>query len=250
MAARNRLSRRGVAARSFGPWLPAPVWSWLNRTARRQDIAVRDCGALHPDCLAELDLPAQRRAYGDDSAGRPPKDAFSGRARIFYNEDHGNWNKGLLGGWQIDRRDPTADLRLVEFCLAVPTEQFQRGGVGKALARLALSDRLPQAVLDEPRRGLQAADWHERLTAVRHRVAAEIDQIAACPAVARMLDTERLRTLVDNWPSRGWELDEVIVNYRSVLANALSTGHFLRRIAGGNPALKEPAGAGADASLA
>jgi asparagine synthase (glutamine-hydrolysing) len=146
--------------------------------------------------------------------------------------DFGNFNKGILGGWQIDRRDPTADLRLIEFCLAVPTDQFQRDGLTRALARLALSDRLPRAVLEERKRGLQAADWHERLTAVRDRVAAELDRLSACPEAVQALDPERLRTLVENWPSDGWERDQVIMVYRGGLLRAITIGHFLRSVAG------------------
>ena len=106
--------------------------------------------------------------------------------------DPGNYNKGVLGGWHIDGRDPTADVRLLEFCLAVPTEQFLSNGIQRALARRALADRLPKLVLENSRRGCQAADWHERLTAVRERVAIELDQLEACPAAAKTLDLPRL----------------------------------------------------------
>ena len=50
-------------------------------------------------------------------------------------------------------RDPTADRRLVEYCLSVPTEQFNREGVLKALSKAALADRLPIEVLGEKRGG-------------------------------------------------------------------------------------------------
>jgi asparagine synthase (glutamine-hydrolysing) len=229
MVARHGWRWRGIAARTLGPWLPGAVWIWLNRVGSREDMDVRNYSAILPHRLAKLDLSARMRRRGDDPARRPPKEAFSLPLRI---DDYGNLNKGMLGGWQIDRRDPTADLRLLEFCFAVPTEQFLRDGVTKALARLALSDRLPQVVLEEPRRGLQAADWHERLMAVQDRVALELDRIAACPAAVQMLDLERLRTLVENWPSHGWERDEVAINYRVVLLRAISAGHFLRRVSG------------------
>ena len=149
-------------------------------------------------------------------------------------DDPGNYRKGGLGGWQVDYRDPTADVRLLEFCLAVPTEQFLRDGMPRALARRALADRLPKQVLEEPRRGLQVADWHEDLTAARDHIADELDRLEACPAAATALDLPRLRRLTENWPSGGWERDEVIMPYRYALPRAISTGHFLRRVAGSN----------------
>ena len=148
--------------------------------------------------------------------------------------DPGNYSKGALGGWQIDQRDPTADVRLLEFCLAVPTEQFFRNGIQRSLARRALADRLPKQVLDETRRGLQSPDWHEDLTAVRGRIAEELDRLESCPAATRALDQPRLRRLTENWPSSGWERDEVIMSYRLALLRAISTGHFLRKATGSN----------------
>lgn len=140
----------------------------------------------------------------------------------------------MLAGWQIDMRDPTADQRLIEFCLQVPMDQFLCKGVPKALARRALADRLPNAVLAEQRRGLQAADWHETLTAARSRVAEEVDHLATCPAAVKALDLPRLRRLVKNWPADGWNRDDVAVPYRDVLLTGISVGHFLRRIQGSN----------------
>ena len=91
-----------------------------------------------------------------------------------------------------------------------------------------------ELVLEEPRKGLQAADWHERLTAARDRVAAELDRLAACPPAAKALDLPRLHRLVENWPTGGWERDEVSVPYRLALLRGISTGHFLRRATGSN----------------
>jgi asparagine synthase (glutamine-hydrolysing) len=102
------------------------------------------------------------------------------RLWVLQRGDPGNYRKGGLAGWQVDHRDPTADIRLLEFCLTIPTEQFLRDGIPRALARRALADRLPKQVLEEPRRGLQVADWHEDLTAVRDRIIDELDRLEAC----------------------------------------------------------------------
>jgi asparagine synthase (glutamine-hydrolysing) len=125
-------------------------------------------------------------------------------------------------------------VRLLEFCLAVPTEQFLRNGVPRALARRALADRLPKQVLDERRRGLQVADWHEDLTAARDGIARELDRLEACKAAATALDLPRLRQMTENWPSGGWDRDEVSMPYQNALPRAISIGHFLRRTTGAN----------------
>jgi asparagine synthase (glutamine-hydrolysing) len=45
------------------------------------------------------------------------------------------------------------------------------GPLARSLAKRALADRLPQAVLNETKKGYQAVDWHEGLTAARAEVA-------------------------------------------------------------------------------
>src|SRR5262249_21095089 len=190
--------------------------------------------AIHPRLLAELDMPARAKASNLDLFGRPWKDGFAMRLWALQSIDPGDLKKGVLAGWQVDFRDPTADLRLLEFCLAVPTEQFLRDGTPRALARRALADRLPKQVLEEPRRGLQWADWHEDFTAARDGIVDELDRLAACPAADAVLDLPRLRRLTENWPSSGWERDDVRLSYQAVLGQAISAGHFLRRVAGAN----------------
>ena len=125
-------------------------------------------------------------------------------------------------------------MRLVEFCLAVPTEMYLRDGTQRALARRAFADRLPPRVLDERRKGYQAADWHERLALVRGQVEVELDRLADCAPATEVLDLERMRRLVAQWPADGWEQMDVMQNYRLALLRGLSTGHFLRRTAGAN----------------
>jgi asparagine synthase (glutamine-hydrolysing) len=234
LVAKRRMRWRGILANTFGPWCPPTLWVWINKIANGYAHEIGDYAAINPRRLAELDLPARAKAGNLDLVYRPWKDGFAMRLWALQRVDPGNYRKGTLGGWQVDQRDPTADVRLLEFCLAVPTEQFLRNGTPRALARLALADRLPKKVLDEPRRGLQVADWHEDLTAARDGITDELDRLEDCPAASRALDLPRLRRLVENWPSGGWERDEIIMPYRYALLRAIATGHFLRRATGSN----------------
>jgi asparagine synthase (glutamine-hydrolysing) len=156
------------------------------------------------------------------------------RLSTLQSNDSGNANKGVLGGWHVDQRDPTADVRFLEFCLSVPTEQFWHGGVQRALARRALADRLPKIILEEMRRGQQSADWHETLTAHRDRIKAEIGRLDSCAPASRALDLARLHRLIEAWPTDGWERQEVFHSYYIALSRAVSAGHFLRRTTGSN----------------
>src|SRR5262249_54971976 len=163
--ASRRMRWRGVLAQTFGRGCPQALWVLLNKVATGHQIqAIASLAAIHPRLRAELDIPVRAKARNLDLVGRPWKDGFAMRLCALQRADSGDRRKGTLAGWQIDIRDPTADVRLLEFCFAVPTEQFLREGTPRALARRALADRLPKQVLEEPRRGLQAADWHEDFT--------------------------------------------------------------------------------------
>ncbi|HVC57499.1 MAG TPA: asparagine synthetase B [Stellaceae bacterium] len=223
---------RGALAASFAPWLPPGLWQLLCRVYYRDTRDIARYSAIHPARLAELD--PLSRARGIEVTDRPPRDGVAVRLSALGWVDPGNYHKGTLAGWGIDVRDPTADRRLIEFCLSVPTEQFFRDGVPRALARAALADRIPPAVLNEKRRGLQAVDWHETLTAARPQVIDEIARLEQTAPAARALDLARLHRLATNWPTGDWEREDTIVQYRLALLRGISVGHFLRRASGGN----------------
>ena len=230
----GQLRLRGVGALTIGPFIPAPVWQWLNRKFRGSDLDIRHYTAINNERLTSLDLPARARERSLDFSYRPWRDGFAVRLWVLRRVDLGNYNTGILGGWGVDQRDPTADQRLIEYCLSVPTEQFLRHGVTRSLGRRALADRLPQAVLAEKRKGLQAIDWHEGMTAARGAAKEEIARLESCGPAAATLDLPRLHKLVDQWPEGGWEQEPVMQSYRLALLRAISTGHFLRKASGSN----------------
>jgi asparagine synthase (glutamine-hydrolysing) len=235
LVAARRMRWRGVLANTFGPWFPAALWVWANKIGRRNAMEFRDYTAIHPRRFEQFDLPARAKARNQDMAYRPWKDGLALRLNVLRLHDPGNYHKAGLGALQADYRDPTADVRLLEFCFAVPMEQFLRDGMPRALARRALADRLPKQVLEQTRSGFQVADWHEDLTAARDDVIDELDRLEACPAAAAALDLPRLRRLAKNWPSDGWEQEgKVHIHYRYALLDAIAVGHFLRRATGSN----------------
>lgn len=223
-----------VLARSLGPWFPVWLWKLARRINGASDYDLSSYTLIRPDRVEALDLRARSKARQHDLSYRPWKDSGEVRLWAIRRGDRGCVQKGILAGWGIDMRDPTADRRLLEFCLATPTDQFMRDGVPRALARRALADRLPAAVLNEPLKGYQAADWHEGLSAARDEVAAEVERLAACAPASAALATERMRQLVADWPQSGWDRHEVMEPYRLALLRGLSAGHFLRRATGSN----------------
>lgn len=227
------MSRLGVLIATFGPFMPVWLWQWVQRRTRGHAWNIFDYTAIRADSLVERNLAALARERNHDFSFRPPRDSFA-MWPLATSVDYGDGSKGRLAGWGIDWRDPLADKRLVEYCWNIPTDQYLVDGISRALAKRALADRLPAAVLNERKRGYQAADWHEGLTAARADVAAELNRLSASASAARALDIVKMKGLVENWPTSGWERVDVENRYRLALLRGISVGHFLRKASGAN----------------
>ena len=222
-----------LVAQTIGPFLPVQLWRAITRL-RGAENALHEYSAINPALTDTRRLAERAARQGLDFSYRPRSDPFEARTWVLRRTDPGNYNKGILGGWGIDVRDPTADRRLIEFCLSGPTEEYLAGGWTRSLARRALTDRLPAKLLTERRKGYQAVDWHEGLTAARHQIHQEIARMAGCEPAAEALDTEYLRRLVADWPSDNWHHPAVTRRYRLALMRGVSAGSFLRQASGGN----------------
>jgi asparagine synthase (glutamine-hydrolysing) len=230
----KRYRWRGLLVASFGPWLPGPLWTLIHRLANKPQYDINEYSAIRPDRYDALDLATRAREQSLDPSYRPRKNGFETRLWVMRRTDPGNYNKGILAGWGIDMRDPTSDRRLVEFCLSLPMGVYLSGGQTRALGMRALADRLPADVLIERRKGQQAIDWHEGATASRDQLREEIERLTQVESAATALDLARMRRLIDDWPSEGWDRAEIISQYRLALLRGTASGHFLRKASRSN----------------
>lgn len=227
----NGIRPRSALAHTIGPFMPAGLWRAINRRMGKH-FNLADYSAVNPGTAQGLQ--ADTAAAGLDFSYRPRRDPVGTRRWVIGRVDFGNYNKGYLGGWGIDVRDPSADRRLIELCLSIPAEQYLKDGLPRSLARRMLADRLPAEIVREQRKGLQAVDWHEGLCAGRDEARLEAERIAAVEGAAEILETGRLAALLDEWPEGGWNGHKVTSLYRLALLRGLSGGHFLRKAAGSN----------------
>jgi asparagine synthase (glutamine-hydrolysing) len=222
-----------VAAQTLGPFVPTPLWQAIGRM-RGKGRKLTDYTAISPDSAEAHRIAERAFERGLDVTYRPRRDPLEARLWTLRRVDVGNYNKGHLAGWGVDVRDPTSDRRLVEFCLAVPPDQYLRNGIRRALARTAFADRLPAAVVNESRKGYQAADWHEGIVAGREEAGEEIERIGACSEAGVTVDHGMMRRLVEEMPAEGWHKPATTRKYRMALLRGVSAGHFIRKAAGSN----------------
>lgn len=231
---RQGMRWRGVAVAAMGPFLPFSLRQRLSSGLRSLTGDLHSYSSIRPSAVDSLGIYERAQDRGLDLTYRPWSDGFAMRCWGLSRADLGNFNKGTLAGWNIDYRDPTADRRLVEFCLSVPEEQFLVGGEQRGLARRAFADRLPQAVLAERRQGLQSADWHLGLHAAREQICAELSSLSDCTPAAELIDLETIAEAAENLPADGWDEAETIGRYRLSLLRGISAGHFLRKASRSN----------------
>jgi len=91
-------------------------------------------------------------------------------------------------------RDPTRDKRVIEFCLSVPSEQFVRNGEDRYLIRRALEGILPDKIrLNIVTRGLQSADWIERLEVDWEDIHLKMQDLLKDDNIAKYVDMDLLK---------------------------------------------------------
>jgi len=178
---------------------------------------------------SQLDLDGRMRTAGFD-----PTFTFSPLEDMHLRSFWPAWSigTGLLAEMgamhSISFLDPTFNLSLVEFILKVPDDQFRRRGQSSWLMRRAFRNRLPEAVLNGRRKGLQAAD-------VGHRILRELPSFRECldslerlPEAQEFLDMQLLRRSLEDLVAK---VDpDTTARAGQILLRGLGVGLFLRHL--------------------
>jgi asparagine synthase (glutamine-hydrolysing) len=220
LRAGGHTSWRGAASWATG-WI---VPTWLRRLyhpdMRSFSLAYT---AVHPRIAAEYGLKEQAQAefWGIE------RSTASMRRNLYESYDPGIHNAVAAARWQVESRDPTLDKRIFEFCFGIPIEQYLAGGQARSIIRRAMEGRLPASTLRRTTRGLQAADWYMTVKAARPQLLAELTRIDRSPLACRIVDTPRLRTLLDTFPASGYHTSEVSDAWHLALTRGIAAGSFL-----------------------
>jgi len=230
LARSQRLSVAAVLRRHVArPLLSPRVQRWLDD--RRGSLApeTERHSAVHPDFAREHRLLERRLDMGHDY----PADTATMRRRWLQRIQTLPPLAGPLAEiFGVELRDPTADVDLLEYCFAVPDEQYLRNGTTRWLARRVLADRMPPEVLNETRRGFQCPEFLHRMTLQRAAIVEGVEALERSPLASRVLDVARLKRLAADWPSDA--ATTRFGEYGAVLHRGLHVGRFLRWVEGGN----------------
>jgi asparagine synthase (glutamine-hydrolysing) len=218
-----------IASTLFSPFLSDSIWRAIQKARNGLDMRSLTLDFVNPSLVVERKLgwKAKESELGPSNVHRATRrEVMEYRSWSFdYNRIFG----GALAAWDVELRDPTADLRLVEFCFGIPDDQFARNGVSKWLLSRTMKGILPEELLREKGRGRQSADWPENALKFRQHLAKEIELAVQDSSVAEMINISRMKALLKDW-------DPVKIHYNSKINSLylrflyiIEILHFIRR---------------------
>lgn len=181
----------------FWEQLPYDIRKKLDKhEARERCKAMFDLSPINPDFARRASIQERFHNFGYDPLFANPADCLEERKQRLSPDffSHGGviiTKKSLA--YRMAWRDPTADKRVIEFCLSVPDSQYVRGGMDRFLLRRAMVGILPDKVRRNKRiSGRQSADWTQRLQSIWPELVAEIKNIGTSEAECEYLDIPRI----------------------------------------------------------
>jgi len=135
----------------------------------------------------------------------------------------------------IHYRDVFADRDLLEFILAIPREQFILDGRHRSLARRMLAAQgVPELITQERRVGQQRVEWNHRHSRQLEVFRADIDSFSRDPLIAEMLDLQKMRRMLAEWPATSQPHEAMRLSHGFTFTNTIQMGRFIRWVGGSN----------------
>jgi asparagine synthase (glutamine-hydrolysing) len=183
-----------VKSRLLGPVL-GPFWQQRRRLMRLGAPSWADLGAVRPTFARRMKLRAAARESHIHALFARPLNPHRERTLILAMNAPlaGPIHHACGAACGLEVRDPTIDVRLLEFCFGIPDEIHTHNGGERMLVRQAMEGLLPAEVQWNTVRGRQAADVALRLLDHRDEMEATLRVLESTPAAAEYLDLAALR---------------------------------------------------------
>ncbi|WP_308638140.1 asparagine synthase-related protein [Paenibacillus silvisoli] len=157
---------------------------------------------IHPDLAARTQVFERLKHHDVGLSGGTSFDEFEARTYQFANLANSSHQGTSISKFSLRygvwERDPTADPRVVRFCLSVPIDQYVRNGMDRSLIRRATESYLPDKVrLNQRVHGVQGADWIHRIIPVWHLVIEELRMLSRDPAASPYLNVDQIKASLE-----------------------------------------------------
>ena len=224
---RRRLS---VMYRMVKPSLPDKWQFWLEHFLSRSPKAdARQETGIQRAVLETFDFHrySRTRASYANTTAILQESRRHRRAKLLHG-DTSELRKGMHALSGVETRDPTTDIRLIQYCQAIPVEQFAKDGTTGWLLRRALARYWPADIVASRTRGRQSADLQYKMRRETDALTAEIALFNTSPIASTLLDIDVLKrklATVTNACANAEHPDNV------KLIRLIAIGHFLRKTA-------------------
>jgi asparagine synthase (glutamine-hydrolysing) len=228
--ARNGRSWLGTAkSQLLGPVL-GPCWRQRQRLLRPGATSWANLAAIGPAFARRMNLRAAARESHIHRLFGRPLDSRQERSLIFSmnSPNGGSIHQAYGASCGLEVRDPTTDVRLLEFCFGAPDEIHAHDGGERMLVREAMEGLLPPEVQWNTVRGRQAADVALRLLDHRDEMETALRGLESTPIVGEYLDLKALRAA---WQALQAEVTvQTSQKATTLLMRGVMAGMFLQQL--------------------
>ncbi|NPU91651.1 MAG: hypothetical protein HPY82_07025 [Gammaproteobacteria bacterium] len=225
-AAVQQVSALGLLAKQAQEW---PLFSSLGLSNFQRGMRQREAVMMRPAFADQMQVDDRLTAL-DRSTAASTATFFEQlrRQRVLraQNQSPLFWHT-MARQYGVHCCDPTNDVRVVEFCLAVPYEQQFHQGWDRALIRHAMDPYLPKEVIWRQQRGKQSADWMLGFEQDLDLLRRDVDAMRHSPVAAEVLDLARMQALLQNWRGGAAVYSNSEEVYHSLLLRAWLVGRFI-----------------------
>jgi asparagine synthase (glutamine-hydrolysing) len=189
-----------------------------------------DIGAVQPAFARRVKLRAAARQSHIHKFFVRPFDPIQERSLILSSNTPyaGPIHQSYGAAFGLEVRDPTTDVRLLEYCFGIPNEIYTRDGGERMLVRRAMDGLLPPEVQWNTIRGRQAADVALRLLDHRDEMNAVLARMATASIVTNYIDLAALRSA---WEALETQVTpETAQQATTLLLRGVLAGLFLQQL--------------------
>ncbi|RBP88296.1 asparagine synthase (glutamine-hydrolysing) [Cytobacillus firmus] len=148
--------------------------------------------------------------------------------QLYYWIKSGTATTKLSLRYSLWDRDPTNDLRVINFCLSLPEEQYVKNGMERSFLRRATKNFLPEKVrLNHNIRGIQGADAIHRMSSKWSCFVDELIHIKKDSMMSEILNLEVVNKAIENIKGQP-DPNYVWTDDFKLLTRSLIVSRFLR----------------------
>lgn len=130
-----------------------------------------------------------------------------------------NIDNVMLNQLGVEICDPTSDLDLIEYCLTIPVQAYQRNLTNRYVTRESMKGILPEKIRLNKHKGIQGAHWYVALKRELPYYQSLLPKFAQNDLVAEIADLARLKKLLSEFES--WPLEKLTNEHRVHMVHAL-----------------------------